>query len=180
MRNPCLATVLAELVCAGVRYSLSQRRRHVQVRWSVNGHGPRTMVVPGTAGDWRSERNCRAEVRRKLRADGLLAPTTRHHGGAPGAEAGANITHVQPSAARRAAKTNGSNGELNMSDDMAWRSGRAKRAPPTTTATTDMATTLELLATRVAKLSPSWRDPEQFASERSEIAHCLRRLARGR
>jgi hypothetical protein len=40
-----------------------------------------------------------------------------------------------------------------------------------------MARALEALAVRVGQLSPSWRSPEHFAAERSEIAHQLRRLA---
>jgi hypothetical protein len=37
---------------------------------------------------------------------------------------------------------------------------------------------LEALAVRLGRLSPSWRDQERFAVERSELVAHLRRLAR--
>jgi len=40
--------------------------------------------------------------------------------------------------------------------------------------------TLSSLATRVARLTPSHRDPERFHVEKSEVVAELRRLARGR
>jgi hypothetical protein len=59
-----------------------------------------------------------------------------------------------------------------------WRHGSAALASPQNpTAPVDMARTLEMLAVRVGQLSPSWRSPEHFAAERSDIAHQLRRLA---
>lgn len=44
--------------------------------------------------------------------------------------------------------------------------------------TTPHPDTLEALAERVRRLSPSRRDPEQFHIEKSELAAELRRLAR--
>lgn len=38
--------------------------------------------------------------------------------------------------------------------------------------------TLSLLASRVARLSPDWRDPERFHMDKDDIAKQLRRVAR--
>jgi hypothetical protein len=75
-----------------------------------------------------------------------------------------------------------------MSTIRAWRSGRVTREPTENqrTGTSPLIATtsgawraeLELLAQRLAALSPSWKDPEHFASERSELVRALRRLAR--
>src|SRR5262245_40487197 len=78
MRNPCLEIALRELEAVGIR-NVEQVRggKHWQLRWQVNGHGPRVYTIPGTPGDWRSPHNVRAEVRRMLREDGLLAAPER-------------------------------------------------------------------------------------------------------
>jgi hypothetical protein len=63
----------------------------------------------------------------------------------------------------------------------AWRSGRVTAEPPPARAGGDdgrRRRELEELATRLGRLSPSWKDPEQFAVERSELVAQLRRLAR--
>jgi hypothetical protein len=60
----------------------------------------------------------------------------------------------------------------------AWRHGSANpTSPQKSDGTGGMARPLEMLAVRVGQLSPSWRSPEHFAAERSEIAHQLRGLA---
>jgi hypothetical protein len=59
----------------------------------------------------------------------------------------------------------------------AWRTDEAERSTETVDAA-ELRDQLEQLATRVSRLNLSWRDPAQFAVERSEIAHQLRRLAR--
>ena len=78
MRNECLAIALRELDAAGVR-NIEQVRggKHLQLRWQVDGHGLRIYSVPGTPGDWRSPRNVRAEIRKLLREDRLLAMPER-------------------------------------------------------------------------------------------------------
>jgi hypothetical protein len=73
MRNRCLDAAKAELEAAGVRsYELARGGKHLQLRWSVNGHPLRTLTLPVTASDWRSPRNTRRDARALLRLDGLL------------------------------------------------------------------------------------------------------------
>jgi hypothetical protein len=63
----------------------------------------------------------------------------------------------------------------------AWRSGRVTTEPPparTGAGGDGWSRELLELATRLGRLSPSWRDPERFAAERSELVAQLRRLAR--
>ena len=78
MRNPCLEIALRELEAVGIR-DVEQVRggKHWQLRWRVNGHGLRVYSLPGTPSDWRSSHNVRAEIRRMLREDGLLAAPER-------------------------------------------------------------------------------------------------------
>ncbi len=72
MRNPCLEAALRELEAAGVRdVEQAFGGKHPQVRWRVNGGELRIYSLPGSAGDWRSERNTRAAIRRLLREDGV-------------------------------------------------------------------------------------------------------------
>jgi hypothetical protein len=74
MRNECLAAALRELDAAGVR-DIEQVNggKHLQLRWRVNGHAALRMYsLPVTPSDWRAPRNTRAEIRRILRADGVL------------------------------------------------------------------------------------------------------------
>ena len=49
-----------------------------------------------------------------------------------------------------------------------------------TSVTPDSSVTLSSLAARVARLTPSHRDPERFHVEKSEVVAELRRLARER
>jgi len=75
VRNPCLDAAKAELEAVGIRsYELAHGSKHLQLRWSVNGHPLRVLTVPGTPGDWRTPRNVRRDARRLLRLDGLLDP----------------------------------------------------------------------------------------------------------
>ena len=69
--------VIAELKQAAVReIEVVQGGKHDQVRWKVNGSEPRFITIPGSPSDWRSEANLKADVRRMLRADGLLVDPT--------------------------------------------------------------------------------------------------------
>jgi hypothetical protein len=82
MRNPCLDAALAELEAVGIRdFQLARGGKHLQLRWSVNGHPTRMLVVPVTPSDWRSDRNTRRDIRALLRLDGLLDETPRANGG---------------------------------------------------------------------------------------------------
>jgi hypothetical protein len=63
----------------------------------------------------------------------------------------------------------------------AWRSGRVTTEPAPARAGAGgdgWRRELEELAHRLGRLSPSWKDPERFAAERSELCAELRRLAR--
>jgi hypothetical protein len=61
----------------------------------------------------------------------------------------------------------------------AWRSGTAANPPRAAERPPDRQIALLRLAGRVAQLSINIKDPARFASERSEIAAELRRIARG-
>jgi hypothetical protein len=74
MKNACLAAALHELELAGIR-NIEQAHggKHLQLRWSVNGHGQRTYTMPLTPGDTvHGPRNTRAGIRRMLREDGVI------------------------------------------------------------------------------------------------------------
>jgi hypothetical protein len=79
--NSCLQAALDELDAAGIRdVARSHGGKHLQLRWRVNGHGVvRMYSLPVTPSDYRAAANCRADIRRMLREDGLLmtAPTPR-------------------------------------------------------------------------------------------------------
>ena len=73
MKNECLAAALRELAAAGVRdVQQSYGSKHLQLRWSANGHGMRMYSLALTPSDCRADRNVRADIRRMLRDDGLL------------------------------------------------------------------------------------------------------------
>ncbi len=81
MRNPCLEIALRELEAVGIRDVERVRGgKHWQLRWQVNEHGLRIYTLSGTPSDWRSSHNVRAEIRRMLREDGLLAAPERPEG----------------------------------------------------------------------------------------------------
>jgi hypothetical protein len=72
--NSRLEAALHELSASGIRDVVrSYGGKHLQLRWTVNGGTARMYAVPNTPSDVRSSRNTRADVRRILRADGLLA-----------------------------------------------------------------------------------------------------------
>jgi hypothetical protein len=74
MRNECLIAALDELAKVGIRDVVQAHgSKHLQLRWRTNGHGERFYAVPGSASDHRSHLNVRADIRRMLRADGLIA-----------------------------------------------------------------------------------------------------------
>jgi hypothetical protein len=75
LKNTCLEAVLSELNAAGVRsISHANGGRHRQLRWAAPNGDPRVFNVSfGTsASDYRATANARSEVRRMLKADGLL------------------------------------------------------------------------------------------------------------
>jgi hypothetical protein len=73
MNNACLQAAVAELEAVGIRdYQLARGGKHLQLRWSINGHPQRMLALPSTPSDWRSSRNTRRDVRALLRLDGVL------------------------------------------------------------------------------------------------------------
>jgi hypothetical protein len=73
VRNPCLLAVIVELANAGIHHpEIARGSKHVQVRWSTRTGERRMFAVPGTPSDWRSPENTRRDVRRILRADGMI------------------------------------------------------------------------------------------------------------
>jgi hypothetical protein len=78
VRNACLEAALRELAAAGIRdVEQAHGGKHIQLRWSVNGHGLRIYSLPATPSDVRASHNTRAGIRRILRADGVLTTPER-------------------------------------------------------------------------------------------------------
>jgi len=74
MRNRCLAAVLEELAKAGIRHpEVTNGGKHLQIRWTTATGLRRTYTLPSSPSDWRAPENARHDVRRLLRADGMLA-----------------------------------------------------------------------------------------------------------
>lgn len=72
-RNECLDAVVGELRAAGIRdIEYANGGKHLQVRWQVSGRSRRVVTVPVSPSDHRAVANTRADVRRLLRADGML------------------------------------------------------------------------------------------------------------
>jgi hypothetical protein len=68
-----LQAALGELEAVGIRdVEIVPGGRHPQIRWRTNGHGLRVFSVPGSPSDWRSPKNTRSDIRKVLRADGVL------------------------------------------------------------------------------------------------------------
>jgi hypothetical protein len=79
MRNDCLEAALQELELAGIRdVEQAHGGKHLQLRWSVNGHIRRVYTLPSTPSDpLRGPKNTRAQIRRILRDDGVLQQTKK-------------------------------------------------------------------------------------------------------
>ena len=93
---------------AGVRgyRVLHNGRRHLKIRWAVNGSTtPRLVVVSATPSSPRAAWAARGDVRRLLRLDGVIT----RQGGLPKSAGGASSS-MRPSGSRRTAKTGGSEG----------------------------------------------------------------------
>lgn len=74
-RNDCVDAAVNELEALGISYTIEDRGKHQMLHWNVQGDNPagkRQFALPSTPSDWRAAKNSRAEVRRMLRADGLL------------------------------------------------------------------------------------------------------------
>jgi hypothetical protein len=79
MKNDCLEAALHELELAGIRdVDQAHGGKHLQLRWSVNGHIRRVYTLPCTPSDpFRGPKNTRAQIRRLLRDDGVLQQTPK-------------------------------------------------------------------------------------------------------
>src|SRR5262245_59261613 len=79
MRNHCLDAALEELAKAGVRApTIAPGAKHPQIRWQTPQGELRCFSVPGTSSDYRAPENVRRDIRRMLRADGMIeAPAPR-------------------------------------------------------------------------------------------------------
>jgi hypothetical protein len=77
MKNPCLEAALGELAKAGIRDVVrSFGGKHQQIRFRTNG-SERMYTLPTSPSDFRSKANVRADIRRILKADGMLTPVER-------------------------------------------------------------------------------------------------------
>lgn len=73
MKNPCIDAALAALEEAGIRdVVVVPGGKHPQLQWRVNGRGLRVFTVAGSPSDWRAPKNTRTDIRKALRADGVL------------------------------------------------------------------------------------------------------------
>jgi hypothetical protein len=73
MKNECIAAAIAELSDHAVRdVEIVRGGKHYQVRWRVNAGPQRVITTPCTPGDWRDPENTRRDVRKILRADGVI------------------------------------------------------------------------------------------------------------
>jgi Rha family phage regulatory protein len=69
--NECLDAALSELRAAGIEPDVSPGGKHIRITWDHNG-ASRLFVVPLTSSDWRAPMNCRSDVRKILKDDGLI------------------------------------------------------------------------------------------------------------
>jgi hypothetical protein len=77
VRNACLEAALNELGRVGIRdVTRSYGGKHQQIRFKSNGH-ERTFTLPVSPSDFRAAANTRSEIRKILRADGVLPTTDR-------------------------------------------------------------------------------------------------------
>jgi hypothetical protein len=73
MKNECIAAAIAELSDHAVRdVEIIRGGKHYQIRFRVNGGPQRVITAPCTPSDWRDPENTRRDVRKILRADGVI------------------------------------------------------------------------------------------------------------
>jgi hypothetical protein len=71
-RNPCVDAAVAVLKEGGIHdVTFAPGGKHIQARWSCRG-GTRFYALPATPSDWRSPLNVRSDIRKILKADGLI------------------------------------------------------------------------------------------------------------
>jgi hypothetical protein len=74
MRNPCLAAVLEVLTEAGIHHpTIVPGGKHLQIRWQTPDGRPRMKSIATTPSDVFAPTKAGADVRRILRADGMLS-----------------------------------------------------------------------------------------------------------
>lgn len=70
-----LDAILDELNAVGIKPTVEHGGKHFKIQWQHHGH-MRTQTAAVTPSDWRGVHNARADVRRTLRTDGILAADT--------------------------------------------------------------------------------------------------------
>ena len=109
MRSPCTDAAIAELRAAGVYdYELVRGGKHWQAQWARKDGARRFYVLPGTPSDWRSARNVRADIRRLLKADGLISRRIRgRNNHRPVADLAQQLEELERTVAALVAKVDG-------------------------------------------------------------------------
>ena len=69
--NACINAVISELEAVGLKPVLMHGGKHQTVCWQHNNTG-RKFVVPTSPSDWRAPMNARSDIRKILKADGLI------------------------------------------------------------------------------------------------------------
>lgn len=73
-RNDCLDAVVGELERFGIRSEVQDRSKHMEVLWRGPKGEHRSYFIPNTPSDHKAWLNCRGDVRRQLRLDGVELP----------------------------------------------------------------------------------------------------------
>ena len=69
---PCVTSALTPRLTSSPRPAFARGGKHCLLRWTGPRGEAQVFAVPGTPGDWRSVENTRHDLRKVLRADGML------------------------------------------------------------------------------------------------------------
>jgi hypothetical protein len=70
-RNETLDAIIAELQTARIPFEIKPGGKHGVVEWFALGRRRKTTFSYNAGGSWNAPHNARADVRRRLRADGV-------------------------------------------------------------------------------------------------------------